>query len=118
MTRNLVGHILMNKENRVPTVATFIDLSKAFDTISHSGLIKKLMLYGIKDNQLNLIIDYLRHHTQQISVSGILSEPQEINFGVPQGSVLGPIFFLLYMNDIYKVIKHSQICLFADDTVI
>ena len=96
----------------------FIDLSKAFDTISHRGLVNELELYGIKNQELDLIKDYLAHRSQHTSIDGVLSEPQEINFGVPQGSVLGPIFFLLFMNDITKVINHSQICLFADDTVI
>ena len=118
MTRKLVDHILTNRESNTPTLAVFIDLAKAFDTISHAGLIRKLQLYGIKDIELNLIRDYLSHRTQQTSINGILSDPEEINFGVPQGSVLGPIFFLLYINDITKVIKRSEICLFADDTVI
>ena len=56
--------------------------------------------------------------TSITSINGTLSDPKEINFGVPQGSVLGPIFFLLFINNLPKVIKHSEVCLFADDTVI
>ena len=67
---------------------------------------------------LNLLKDYMSHRTQQTSINGTLSQPREINYGVPQGSVLGPIFFFLFINDMEKVIKHSQICLFADDTVL
>ena len=118
MTRKLVDHILNNREDKIPTVAVFIDLSKAFDTISHKGLITKLQKYGIKNDVLNLLKDYLSHRTQQTSINGTLSQPQEINYGVPQGSVLGPIFFLLFIKDMEKVIKHSQICLFADNTVL
>ena len=118
MTRKLVDYILNNREDKIPTVAVFIDLSKAFDTISHIGLITKLQKYGIKNDVLNLLKDYLSHRTQQTSINGTLSQPREINYGVPQGSVLGPIFFLLFINDMEKVIKHSQICLFADDTVL
>ena len=58
MTRKLMDHILMKKEDKIPTVATFIDLSKAFDTISHRGLVNKLELYGIKNKELDLIKDY------------------------------------------------------------
>ena len=107
-----------NTEDKSPTVAVFIDLSKAFDTISHKGLITKLQKYGIKNDVLNLLTDYLSTRTQQTSINGTLSQPREINYGVPQGSVIGPIFFLLFINDMEKVIKHSQICLFADDTVL
>ena len=67
---------------------------------------------------LNLLKDYLSHKTQQTSINGTLSQPQEINYGVPQCSVLGPMFFSLFINDMEKVIKHSQISLFADDTVL
>ena len=119
MTRKLVDHILNNREDKIPTVAVFIDLSKAFDTISHKGLITKLQKYGIKNDVLNLLKDYLSHRTQQTSINGTLSQPREITFLESlRVSLLGPIFFLLFINDMEKVIKHSHICLFADDTVL
>ena len=118
MTRKLLDHILLQRENKTPTVAVFLDLSKAFDTISHAGLITKLELYGIKGHELKLIKNYLSRRVKQTSINGTLSDPKEINFGVPQGPVLGAIFFLLFINNLPKVIKHSEICLFADDTVI
>ena len=93
MTRKQVDHILNNREDKIPTVAVFIDLSKAFDTISHKGLITQLQKYEIKNDVLNLLKDYLSHRTQQTSINGMLSQPREMNYGVPQGSVLGPIFF-------------------------
>ena len=67
-------------------------VSSIFDTISHKGLITKLQKYGIKNDVLNLLKDYLSHGTQQTSINGTLTHPQEVNYGVPQGSVLGPIF--------------------------
>ena len=118
MTRKLVDYILLQRENKTPTVAVFLDLSKAFDTISHAGLITKLELYGIKGHELKLIKNYHSRRVQQTSINGTLSDPKEINFGVPQGSVLGPIFLILFINNLPKVIKHSEVCRFADDTVI
>ena len=73
---------------------------------------------GIKGHELKLIKNYLSRRLKQTSIDGTLSDPKEINFGVPQGPVLGPIFFLLFINNLPKVIKHSEVCLFADDTVI
>ena len=109
---------LLSLNPRLCQILPEICSTKAFDTISHKGLITKLQKYGIKNDVLNLLKDYLSHRTQQTSINGTLSQPREINYGVPQGSVLGPIFFLLFINDMEKVIKHSQICLFADDTVL
>ena len=116
MTSKLMNHIIMKKEDKIPRVATFIDLSKAFDTISHRGLVNKLELYGIKKKEFHLVQDYLSRRSQQTSMDGVLSEPQGINSGMPPESLLRPIFFLPFMNDITEVLNHSQICLYASDT--
>ncbi|MCP4489865.1 MAG: reverse transcriptase family protein, partial [Gammaproteobacteria bacterium] len=94
----------------------FIDLSKAFDTINHQKLICKLNNYGIRGTPLSLISDYLSDRTQYTSVLGEKSEKYNILYGVPQGSILGPLLFLLYINDLVNCSKDGNFVLYADDT--
>ena len=100
------------------TGATFVDLSKAFDTISHSVLLEKLSRYGIQDNELNRVTDYLFLQDQIVQFKGVLSEPNPVFTGVPQGSTLGPLLFLIHFNDVRKSLCYSKIITDADDTVI
>ena len=95
----------------------FCDISKAFDRVWHKGLIKKIEGYGIKGNLLSWIVNYLSSRRQRVMVNNICSSYQYISAGVPQGSVLGPLLFLLYINDIADNIE-SMTRLFADDTSI
>ena len=96
--------------------ATFIDLSKAFDTISHSNLLQKLPQYGICDEELEWYTDYLFHRSMAVSYGGCLSNKQDIKTGVPQGSILGPLLFIIFFNDITNVIKSAQMVRYANDT--
>ena len=97
-------------------VGVFIDLQKAFDTVNHSILLQKLEHYGIRGVALDWFTSYLSGRRQYVSVNGHTSAKLEITCGVPQGSVLGPLLFLIYINDLLNVSKYLSFYLFADDT--
>ena len=93
----------------------FLDISKAFDKVWHDGLIFKLKSYGVEGELLLLLKNYLRNREQRVVLNGQTSEWKRIYSGVPQGSVLGPLLFLIYINDLPDGI--TSVCkMFADDT--
>ena len=96
----------------------FVDLKKAFDTVSSDILLKKLEAYGIRGNLLKLCESYLNDRYQYIVFNGVKSLKKLVTCGVPQGSILGPLFFLVYMNDIFKASQFLHNILYADDTCI
>ena len=98
--------------------AIFIDLRKAFDTLSHSKLIEKLFFYGIDKIELDWFTDYLFQRHITVAYRDSLSDKQKLFSGVPQGSILGPLIFLIYFNDVVDIIKNSHIIKYADDTVL
>ena len=110
--------IFENMNNSNVTAAVFIDLRKAFDTVDHSILLKKLEKFGIKNEIFMCCKNYLSNRKQKTLVNGINSEYLDVSCGVPQGSVLGPLFFIIYVNDIVNRIGVNNIKLYADDTVI
>lgn len=97
-------------------VGVFIDLSKAFDTLNHNILLEKLEHYGVRGVASKLLQNYLKNRYQYVSLNGTSSTMREILCGVPQGSILGPLLFLVYINDIINCSNILQFILFADDT--
>ena len=103
-------------DDRQTPFTVFLDLSKAFDTIDHSILLRKLAFYGFSHDALKLMESYLSGRTQYIDMDGISSDHLAVNVGVPQGSILGPLLFLIYVNDLPNCTKLLNATLFADDT--
>lgn len=101
-----------------PVIATFLDLAKAFDTVNHEILYDKLYRLGIRGLALDLIKSYLKNRIQVVNVNGNISSCEYLNIGVPQGSILGPLLFLIYINDLLDSIPNCIIVSYADDTVI
>ena len=114
----LLDDIRKNVDEGKLVGATFIDLRKAFDTISHSNLLDKLSQYGIRDVELNWFTDYLFNRSVVVSYDNCLSNANDVLTGVPQGSILGPLLFIIFLNDITDVISSAKIIKYADDTVI
>ena len=100
------------------TVASFIDLRKAFDTVDHFILVDKMKYYGIKGRNILWVENYLTGRKQVVNANGKTSDELPVVCGVPQGSILGPLLFLIYVNDVIKCITKSNIRLYADDTVL
>ena len=122
--QELLGTILKGKETKKHTTAIFLDLSKAFDTLNHTILLSKLEIYGIR----GIALDWFKHYLSERTISvwccsgdpplQTLSEEINISYGVPQGSCLGPLLFLIYCNDIHLNLDFCNSILFADDTTL
>ena len=98
--------------------AILMDLSKAFDCLNHELLIAKLEAYGFSRSALKLVYDYLSNRKQRVKINGSFSSWQESIKGVPQGSVLGPLLFNVFINDLFFLVEETDICNYADDTTI
>ena len=117
-TVNLTNDIFNAINVRHVTLTTFIDMAKAFDTVNHKILITKLQKLGFTGNLLKLLQNYLTDRKQCTAANGITSDLQDVICGIPQGSTVGPLFFILYINDLSSILKRCKYQLYADDTVL
>ena len=116
VVQNMLNFIAENAANNQPIIATFIDLSKAFDCLQYDKLFRKMKSLGFQPHTIKWFIDYLSNRKQITDVNGTVSEMKDMLLGVPQGSILGPILFLIYVNDINNSDSRCTFTKFADDT--
>ena len=95
-----------------------IDHKKAFDLIDHTLFLQKLRSTGIDNDYVSLLESYLSDRTQYVNIDGCHSTLRDANFGVPQGSILGPVSFLIFTHDLPKILEHSAADIYADDTTV
>ena len=110
--------LYQNYNKNKNTTAVYVDLRKAFDTVSHEILLKKLKGFKISDKYHTIFRNYLTNRQQQTLINNTVSKLMPVPYGVPQGSVLGPTFFILYINDVIEVIRNCSCYLYADDMVL
>ena len=110
---HLTKTMLENIDKGLITGLIFLDLSKAFDTLDHSIMLDKLSSLGMNRSTVQWFRSYLTMLTQSVCTNGVLSEPQPISFGVPQGSIRGPLLFIIYINDLPVAVQGCSVKLYA-----
>ena len=113
---DLTNEWCFNIHRKLVNGAIFLDLRKAFDTVDHTILLKKLQYFGLDQFAIGWFKSYLNNRTQMCMVNGVLSDPKQLSCGIPQGTILGPLLFLIYINDLPNCVKFSSTRMYADDT--
>ena len=117
-TLEMIDRVMTSMDNNQIPINIYLDLSKAFDTLDHDILLCKLQYYGIRNESLQLFKSYLSNRYQYTEIENITSESSLITTGVPQGSILGPLLFLIYVNDIPNATNTFYPIVYADDTTL
>lgn len=113
---NIKNEILTNFEKKLYTLGLFVDFRKAFDTVHHSVLLEKLNNYGVRGVANRLIQNYLTDRYQYVAINQETSPRARVNKGVPQGSILGPLLFIVYVNNLCSIPDSPKLIMYADDT--
>ena len=116
--QNLTEQIYESLDDNCSAVSVFFDFSKAFDTINRNIFVRKLSKYGINGLSLVLLSSYLSDRTQAVRIGNILSPFKQINLGISQGSVLAPLLFVMYINDLSLLSDLFSVTLYADDSTL
>ena len=118
MALELIDRIIMQLDKDEIPINIYLDLSKAFDTIDHTILIDKLKYYGVHEINLKLFSSYLENRKQHTEIDNVKSNTSLITTGIPQGSILGPLLFIIYINDFAQATKMLNFLIYADDTTL
>ena len=116
---DVLQEIFQNWNEKAYSSCIFIDYSKAFDTIDHNILLKKLKIYWLDENSLKFLTSYLENRYQRININTLTSSYSKLRCGVPQGSIIGPLLFIIYTNDIFSELNENEkMYMYADDTLL